>query len=182
MIQALNALLFTLTRCRDTVPSFPKQVVLIFIMSRSHDKLFCSTWCNEPEYRKKKKNQERKRLNYANRLSSGAAKRAKIFWQENPCVTGQGAALGGGGGRRRSQLRQVGSGGGMERPLSAPSAPCACHHPNAVATLRPLHLEGWKAGRRMERDGWAKNAEFIQWRAVVTPRNSLSAVPPSSFS
>lgn len=123
--------------------------------------------------KRKERKEERKRLNNANNLFSSAANWAKLFWQENPCVTGQDAAFGSGGGRSRCWLRQVGSGGGMERPLPASSAPCACHHPNADAALGPPHLEGWKAGRQRGQDGWAKNAEFIQRRAVA-PRNGLS--------
>lgn len=101
--------------------------------------------------------------------------------QENPCVTGQDAVLSSGG--DRSWLKQVGRGGGTERPLPAASAPVP-----AITQMLSQHLDhhSWRDGKQEgggSEMGGLKMQNLSREELLLLPEIVFlsAAVPPSPF-
>lgn len=108
----------------------------------------------------------------------------KLFWRENPCVTGQDATLSGGGGQKQKLAEASEKGRRHRQILVCSFFPFACHHRNAVSAVRLLPLEEWRAGRRREWDACTKMQSLSSEELFLLPEIIfLSAgAPPSPFS
>lgn len=166
------------------LPSFPKEVVLVFIMQCSYARLFCITWGNEPAYLKKKKGRKKpaQQCKYSflwcNEMN-------KLFWQENPYIAGQDAALSSGEGQKQKLAEASEKGRRHRQTLACFFFPFACHHRNAVSAVRPPPLEEWKGGSRKEEGmSCAKTQSLSREELFLLPEIIfLSAnAPPSPFS